>query len=108
MSDIEEIETPTQEIDVPPDDVEESNIETGINQKELEERNAERKEKRYLNAFYLIIGCLCFLGAIYIIDTICNVFAAGNKSDVTGNIIEIIKTLLFTLSGYLFAREESK
>ena len=108
MSDIEEIETPTQEIDVPPDDVEERNIETGINQKELEERNAERKEKRYLNAFYLIIGCLCFLGAIYIIDTLCNVFSGGNKSDVTGSVIEIIKTLLFTLSGYLFAREESK
>ena len=108
MSSNEEIEPPILEIDVPPDETEESRIDTQINQTELEDCNAQGKERRYSNAFRLIIGCLCFLGGIYIMDTVCNIFFSGNKSDVTESVIEIIKTLLFTLSGYLFAREESK
>ena len=72
----------------------------------LEEKDKDRKEKRYFSAFKLIVGCLVFLGIIYIIDTIVTI-AFGKTSDATNSIIEIIKTLLFTLSGYLFARKEN-
>ena len=40
------------------------------------------------------------------IDTIA-IIAFGKVSETTNAVIEIIKTLLFTLSGYLFARKEN-
>lgn len=74
---------------------------------ESEEKEKERKEKRYFSAFKLIVGCLIFLGLIYVIDVLCSVFLRGELSELTNSIVEIIKTLLFTLSGYLFARKEN-
>lgn len=98
---------PNEEIDEP---LEES-VQTGDNleQKKLdkEEKANERKEKRYFSAFKLIIGCLVFLGIIYIIDVACSIMLKHELSGITDSIIEIIKTLLFTLSGYLFARKEN-
>lgn len=73
---------------------------------EVEERDKERKEKRYFSAFNLIIGCLVFLSGIYIIEAIGTEFLSKESAPVTSEIVEIIKTLLFTLSGYLFARKE--
>ena len=83
-----------------PDSLEESKL-------EAEEKDKQRKEKRYFSAFKLIIGCLIFLGIIYIIETIASAYLLQDISHVTDGIIEIIKTLLFTLSGYLFARKEN-
>lgn len=74
---------------------------------EAEEKDKQRKDRRYFSAFKLIIGCLIFLGLIYIIETIASAFLLKDISHVTDGIIEIIKTLLFTLSGYLFARKEN-
>lgn len=74
---------------------------------EAEEKDKQRKDKRYFSAFKLIIGCLIFLGLIYIIETIVSAFLLKDISHVTDGVIEIIKTLLFTLSGYLFARKEN-
>lgn len=72
-----------------------------------EERERRRQDKRYYTAFKLIVGCLVFLGLIYIIQVISSGILKGEMAKSTDNIIEIIKTLLFTLSGYLFARKES-
>lgn len=74
---------------------------------ELEEKNKERQEKRYFSAFRLIVGCLVFLGIIYIVEVIASAALKQDLTNVTDGIIEIIKTLLFTLSGYLFGRKES-
>ena len=74
---------------------------------EKDEKDKDRKEKRYFSAFRLIIGCLVFLGIIYLIDVIMSAFLKREITEITGSIIEIIKTLLFTLSGYLFARKEN-
>lgn len=71
------------------------------------EKEKERKEKRYFTAFRLIVGCLVFLGLIYLIDVISNAVLHKEVSQITDSVIEIIKTLLFTLSGYLFARKEN-
>ncbi len=81
-------------------------LDVGINTGYLEDKDKDRKEKRYFSAFKLIIGCLAFLGIIFFIDTIVTI-AFGKTSETTNSIIEIIKTLLFTLSGYLFARKEN-
>lgn len=70
------------------------------------EKDKDRKEKRYFSAFKLIVGCLVFLGIIFVIDTIVTI-RFGKASGTTNSVIEIIKTLLFTLSGYLFARKEN-
>lgn len=71
------------------------------------EKEKERKEKRYFSAFRLIVGCLIFLGIVYAIDVTMSAVLSGEMSKITDSIIEIVKTLLFTLSGYLFARKEN-
>lgn len=85
------------------------NVEESLNAVKLdrEERDKQRKEKRYFSAFKLIIGCLAFLGIIYIVEVDMNFQLGKDSSDVSSSIIEIVKTLLFTLSGYLFARKEN-
>ena len=95
---------PTEEIDEPLDDSPE--IDEDLKAKRLAEKDKDRKEKRYFSAFKLIVGCLVFLGIIFIIDTVATILF-GKTSDTTNSIIEVIKTLLFTLSGYLFARKEN-
>ena len=95
---------PTEEIDEPLDDSPE--IDEDLKAKRLAEKDKDRKEKRYFSAFKLIVGCLVFLGIIFIIDTVATILF-GKTSETTNPIIEVIKTLLFTLSGYLFARKEN-
>lgn len=95
---------PTEEIDEPLDDSPE--IDEDLKAKRLAEKDKDRKEKRYFSAFKFIVGCLVFLGIIFIIDTVATILF-GKTSETTNSIIEVIKTLLFTLSGYLFARKEN-
>ena len=95
---------PTEEIDEPLDDSPE--IDEDLKAKRLAEKDKDRKEKRYFSAFKLIVGCWVFLGIIFIIDTVATILF-GKTSETTNSIIEVIKTLLFTLSGYLFARKEN-
>lgn len=95
---------PTEEIDEPLDDA--PNVDEDLEAKKIDDKDKDRKEKRYFSAFKLIIGCLVFLGIIFLIDTIATI-AFGKTSETTNSIIEVIKTLLFTLSGYLFARKEN-
>lgn len=95
---------PQQEIDEPLGS--NDSVEKELTTTELREKDKDRKEKRYFSAFKLIVGCLVFLGLIFLIDTIVTI-AFGKASETTNSIIEIVKTLLFTLSGYLFARKEN-
>lgn len=91
-----------------PFDFQTGSLDTSIGAQEIdkEERKAKRVEKRYFSAFRLIVGCLIFLGAIYLFDSLFTI-RYGKVSSTTEGIIEIVKTLLFTLSGYLFARKEN-
>lgn len=95
---------PQQEIDEPLENNE--GLEKELTTTELREKDKERKEKRYFTAFKLIVGCLVFLGLIFLIDTVTTI-AFAKTSETTNSIIEIVKTLLFTLSGYLFGRSEN-
>lgn len=79
-----------------------------VRQLEIGERDKTRKDKRYFSAFKLIVGCLAILGIIFVIDVITSATLKHQPSSITKDIIEIIKTLLFTLSGYLFAKKESE
>jgi len=79
-----------------------------VRQLEIGERDKTRKDKRYFSAFKLIVGCLVILGIIFVIDVITSATLKHQPSSITKDIIEIIKTLLFTLSGYLFAKKESE
>ena len=97
---VEEIDEPLDNAPSVEDDIESMKLKTA-------EKDKERKEKRYFSAFRLIVGCLVFLGLIYVIDVACSVALKQELSGITDSIIEIIKTLLFTLSGYLFARKEN-
>lgn len=68
----------------------------------------ERQEKRYFNAVKIFIICLAFLGIVYAIDVLASAFLKKELSSLTDGVTEIIKTLLFSLSGYLFARNDNK
>lgn len=98
---------PVEEVDEPLDTTPKIGEELELRRLDTEEKEKVRKERRYFSAFKLIVGCLIFLGIIYIIDVICSVGLHRELSSITDSIIEIIKTLLFTLSGYLFARKEN-
>ena len=101
--------TPKREIDEPLQLAGENKSVEKLSAIELDiaEKDKDRKDKRYYSAFKLIVGCLIFLGCIYILDVIMSAWIKEDLSSVTDGIIEIIKTLLFTLSGYLFARKEN-
>ena len=98
-------EAPKQELDEPLTSTTSSN---GVSTTELEisEKDKARKEKRYFSAFWLIVGCLGFLAIIYFIEVFVSYKLNYEPSSHTSGIIEIIKTLLFTLSGYLFGKKE--
>lgn len=109
MDELEEMQfkfgTPKQEIDEPSDFLKET--EELTTEEEITEKDKERRERRYFSAFKLIVGCLVFLGVVYLIDVVASAWLNKSLSGITESIIEIIKTLLFTLSGYLFARKEN-
>ncbi|MCQ5097545.1 hypothetical protein NE673_26155 [Blautia producta] len=98
---------PKEEIDEPLDDTVAVEDNLKLHRLDTEEKDKERKEKRYFSAFRLIVGCLVFLGLIFLVDVVCSVAIKGELSEITNSIVEIVKTLLFTLSGYLFARREN-
>ena len=98
---------PVEEVDEPLDDSPHVGSELELQKLKTQENDKDRKDKRYFSAFKLIVGCLIFLGIIYVIDVICSMYLNGELSKITDSVIEIIKTLLFTLSGYLFARKEN-
>lgn len=100
------LEPPKQELDEPLDSNAPSEKITSKTL-EIKEKDKDRKEKRYFSAFWLIIGCLLFLRVIYCVEVFISYNLKGELSGHTDGIIEIIKTLLFTLSGYLFGRKES-
>lgn len=100
--------TPKREIDEPLDiNTQVPHDKLTTKQIEIAEKDKDRREKRYFSAFKLIVGCLVFLGVIYIVEVIAMGILKKDVSSVTEGIVEIIKTLLFTLSGYLFARKEN-
>ena len=70
-------------------------------------KDKKRKDKRYYTAFKLIVGCLVLLCIVYIIDVALTAYLKKDVSSLTKDVIEIIKTLLFTLSGYIFAKKEN-
>lgn len=99
--------TPTKEEEEPLDSSQLEQFDSLTRMKlKIDSNDKKRKDKKYYSAFKLIIGCLVMLGVIYIIDVIIMAILAGQPSTITKDIVEIVKTLLFTLSGYLFAKRE--
>ncbi len=104
-----EPEPPKEEIDEPfmpsrPfEDLTTKAIDTAI-----KEKDKQRKEKRYFSSIWLIVGCLVFLLVIYGVEVYVSFKLNGEPSSHTNEIIEILKTLLLTLSGYLFAKKGTK
>ena len=99
---------PTKEEDEPidPSQLEQIDPLTAVKLK-IDNNDKKRKDKKYYSAFRLIVGCLVILGMIYLIDTIVMSILREEPSTITKDIVEIVKTLLFTLSGYLFAKREN-
>lgn len=74
---------------------------------QIKEREKERQEKRYFSAFGLIEICLAILVGVYLLETFVEFKTGFGAEGIANNLVEIVKTLLFTLSGYLFARKEN-
>ncbi|NYS33231.1 hypothetical protein HZZ02_05485 [Streptococcus danieliae] len=71
-----------------------------------EKANGEQKRKiallNFRKAHTLLLICLLALLAIYIL----NFFWTPANSDITNQITEAFKTVLFTLSGFLYAKKD--
>lgn len=68
-------------------------------------RKERRADRRYFSAFKLLAACLIGLGVIYIIDSTISLVLIQKASELTNEVLEIVKALIFTLSGYLFAKK---
>lgn len=74
-----------------------------IDSKETNKRGAESlipNAKQYVIGSKIFIMCLCFMFIIYVV----NIFTGG---EYTETILETLKTLCFTISGYLFGRSKT-
>lgn len=98
---------PETEEEIPDCAIEYSKSDLTFRELEIKERDKERKDKKYFSAFRLIIGCMAMLGIIFVIDVISNAVLKHDVSTITESIVEIIKTMIFTLSGYLFAKKDN-
>lgn len=68
-------------------------------------RKSERKADRYMVGTKVFMWCLLFLAAIFAVDFVSSIFNF-DAPELIKDVLEIIKTLLFTISGYLFGRAE--
>lgn len=73
----------------------------------LAERERKRDEKKYFKAYSLIYVCIGALIFVFVFDYIVLGITKTVNSNAE-NIIEALKALLFSLSGYLFAERQKK
>jgi len=92
------------DIDVPPGDYFLKDDSLEIKRLEVAE---ERKEKRHVRAFRLIYFCLFGILVIYLIDIVITALFEDGIAKYSSSIFEILKALLFTLTGYLFGSKAS-
>lgn len=79
------------------------------NKKKPSTKYLEEKDRwKHGVAFWMMCICLGILSIIYVLNLIAMWNEKDNLMSLTNNIVEIIKTLLFTLSGFLFARGTEK
>ena len=69
---------------------------------ENEERELRRKDKRFTKAMFMFIFCLSVLCGVVAVDIALTAFSVP-VSKTIDTFIEILKALLFTISGFLFA-----
>ena len=91
----------------------EGNIEDNNKDKEPEEPKENKKGKseggrfqQYVIGSRIFIYVLSFLAVIYLVDILLGVFKV-HESLYTENILETVKTLAFTICGYLFGKSDS-
>lgn len=73
----------------------------------LADRDKNRDDRKYFKAYNLIYVCLFALICVYSFDYILLGFT-GIVNTNAQSIIEALKALLFSLSGYLFAERQKK
>lgn len=88
-----EVESPQSEIDVPPEDEPFYDKLTPIQQKEW---------NRWLKNMGFMKQILILMLLVYVID----LFVSKGQSDLTEPMFEVLKTVLFTVSGYVFAKNQ--
>lgn len=72
----------------------------------LEElNNIDQKKQEKFKPQNFLYCCLILFFLVYLIDTIINITLKKESSTFTGEIIETIKNLLFTVSGYIFGKK---
>lgn len=90
------IETPTTEIDEPP------------NQIQMEQGPLKEHQNwvKWLKNFDFIKSILLMMLFIYFLDLIVSVFVFKQNSSLTESIFEVLKTILLTIAGYVFGKSQ--
>lgn len=77
-----------------------------LSPQQIKEKDKDRNDKKYFKAYDLIKICLIFLAMLSIFDyTMLGITNRSNSNMST--VFEILKALLYTLSGYLFAERKN-
>lgn len=108
-----EITSPQTEQEVPPEHCMQRPATSILRDADEMERNtrvkkAEQEIHLKDNAFVLLCGCLIACAVLYLVDTLVVVFAKTNSSETLTTILDLAKTVITFLLGYLFAYEKPK
>lgn len=108
-----EIASPQTEQEVPPDHFTQksaTSILPDADEIERDTRVKKAEQEIHLkdNAFVLLCGCLIACAVLYLIDTGVVVLAKTHSSETLTTILDLAKTVITFLLGYLFAYENPK
>lgn len=108
-----EITSPQTEQEVPPSHFEQGSAtsllpDAGEIEQNMRMKKVEQEIHLKDNAFILLCGCLITCVLLYIIDTIVIVFAETHSSETLSALLDLAKTVITFLLGYLFAYEKTK
>ena len=102
-----EIDKLTTEIDVPNTKFSQQQKEANDNfaTTSILERKLNKETYNTIKGHHLLPFCVGLIMAIYLFETFCH---GGKISDIASNAIEVIKVLIFSLTGYLFGKNANE
>ena len=108
LHDSQTIKLPTSEQEIfPYEAYQHSDLTTELPKEDVKTKKAEQEIHLKDNAFILLCCCLAAFALFYVVDTIV-INLGGQTSSVLSSALDMAKTIITFLIGYLFAAEKPK